>query len=61
MGYFWDGPISLTMKQLFEIHYGLKVMVGGTLTGVGSSDSRLQMFQYQICLNKITISRISWI
>ena len=29
MGYFQDGPISLSMKQVLEIHYGLKVMMGG--------------------------------
>ena len=61
MGYFWDGPISLNMKQLFKIHYGLKVMAGGTPIGSRCSGSRLQMFRYQIRVNKITISRISWI
>ena len=61
MGYFQDGPISLTMKQLFEIHYGLKVMVGGTPIGAGCFGSRLRMFRYQICVNKNAISRISWI
>ena len=30
MGYFQDGSIRLTMKQPFKIHYGLKVMMGGT-------------------------------
>ena len=49
------------MKQLFEIRYGLKVMVGGTPTCVGCFGSKLRMFRYQICVNKITISRISWI
>ena len=61
MGYLWDGPISLIMKQLFKICYGLKVMVGETPIGVGCSGSSLQMFRYQIWANKITISRISWI
>lgn len=37
MDYFQDGPISLTMKQVFEICYGLKVMVGGTPTVVGTT------------------------
>ena len=61
MGYFRDGPISLSMKQVFKIHYGLKVMVWGTPTGTGFFGSKLRMFRYQICVNKITISRISWI
>ena len=34
MGYFWDGPISLSVKHIFEIHNGLKVMMKGTLIGV---------------------------
>jgi hypothetical protein len=59
MGYFRDGTISLSMKQVLEIHYGLKFMVGGTPTVIGCSGSRLWMFQYQICVNKNTISRIS--
>ena len=40
MGYLWDGPISLSMKQVFEIHYGLKVMVGGTHTSTGCSGTK---------------------
>ena len=60
MGYFWDGPIRLNMKHI-KICYGLKVMVGGTPIGAGCFGSRLRMFRYQICVNKIMISRISWI
>lgn len=41
MGYFWDGPISLIMKKVFEIHYGLKFMMGGTPTGVGLHKSHI--------------------
>ena len=61
MSYFWDGPISLSMKQVFEIRYSLKVMVGGTPIGIGCSGSGFRMFQYQICVDKNPISRISWI
>ena len=35
MGHFRDGPINLSMKQVLEIHYGLKVMMGGTPTWIG--------------------------
>ena len=71
MGYFRDGPISLSMKQVFEIHYGLKVMMGGTPTSEGTVRSsstlaatvpyQFRLSQYQICANKNAISRILWI
>ena len=54
MGYFQDGPISLSMKHVFEIHYGLEVMMGGTPTGTRCSSTKSEA-------NKNAVFRISWI
>ena len=71
MGYFQDGTVRLNMKQVFEIHYSLKFMMGGTPIVVGTTGYsgtlettvtyQFWLFQYQICANKNTISIIPWI
>ena len=44
MGYFWDGPISLSMEQVLEIHHGLKVMMGEQLQEQESRNPRATLF-----------------
>ena len=39
MGFVWHGSISLSMKHVCKIRYGLEVMRGGTPTGVTCSGS----------------------
>ena len=39
MGFVRYGPISLSMKQVWKIHYGLEVMCGGTPIGTECSGS----------------------
>ena len=39
MGFVQHGPISLSMKHICKIHYGLEVMCGGTPTGAECSGS----------------------
>ena len=54
MGYFQDGPISLSMKHFLKINYGLKVMMWGTPTGARCSGTKSEA-------NKNTIFKILWI